>query len=477
MSKSHSPASAAKPVPCGALLLLLVCSGCRRAPDTAEPDPVVVDLPEVTLGSACGPDAEPGPERFVAFDGPPPKNIIMISIDTLRRDRVGRYSGHPHMPFLDARLAESVSLDNMLACANWTLPAVYCVINGHQMIEAGLEPLDPARIEDPTYLSGELPTLASHLQDAGWSTTLVTTAKLLSDQLPTGNGFQDVVFNNAMNAGAVTAATQEALNTLRGRAGDAPWFLHVHFRDPHAAYNPPGRYQGDLEGVDLTPYDPRTRDGVITIGAEMSSLGAAERREVLDNLEQLYAGELKYLDDEMALMWSAWEDSGILSDALVVFWSDHGEQFFEHGGFQHGATLHQEEALAIGAFWAEGLPAAAVVAPTFQTDIPATLLELYGIDMPTSGFPVGAVGADRVRVSVARDKSLRPLFSVDRQGHRLLYRWDGARAYYQTPTDPAETVDRYDAADQNVVCLWEHLTPMLGLVDQTTLGPPVFPGP
>ena len=103
----------------------------------------------------------------------------------------------------------------------------------------------------------------------------------------------------------------------------------------------------------------------------------------------------------------------------------------------------------------------------------------YGITptTPVSGIPLGATGSDRVRVSVGRDKEFRPLFGADRNGHRLLYHWDGTRSYHQTPNDPEETVDLYDASSEDIGCLWEQLLPVVESIDSSTLGPAVSPGP
>ena len=456
--------------------IVLIAMSCRddALDDTSPAAPVV-------LSSACGEPSAPTSSRALSFDGAVPTNLIILSIDTLRRDRVGRYSGGSDTPFLDERLADSVALDDLQACANWTLPGVFCATTGRTMVEAGMEPINPERLDDPTYFDPELATMASWLRDAGWATSLVTTSKLFSTELPSGNGFEDGVFDADMNAAAVADAARTTLASLQERAAasGSPWYLQVHFRDPHGPYNPPAAYQGDLAGVDLSPYDPRTLDGIRAIFSAMDDLTDAERAEVTANLETLYAGELRYLDTQLAMLWRDWSAAGVLDDTLVVIWSDHGEQFFEHSRFQHGATLHQEEARAIGLFWADNLPAAAFTAPTTHTDIPATILDLYGI-LPTealSGVALGATGADRLRVSVARDKDLRPLLGIDRNGHRLLYHWDGDRSYYQTPNDPFEETDRYDASSEDIACLWEQLMPTLEAIDTTEIGAATLPGP
>ena len=198
--------------------LLLLSLACRPkatgAGDTAPADttaPETVPLVPGSLGDACGAEDVPSSEGALSFSGAAPRNLLIISIDTLRKDRVGRYSGGGDTPFLDGLLAESVVLDDLMACANWTLPGVYCAVSGHAMFEAGLEPIDPSRLEQPDYIDPDLGTVASWLNDAGWATSLVTTSKLFSRALPTGNGFEDEVFEADMDAAQVADAARDAL--------------------------------------------------------------------------------------------------------------------------------------------------------------------------------------------------------------------------------------------------------------------------
>jgi hypothetical protein len=182
----------------GMLSLLLL--GCQPTPDDPVEEPVWTTPAPAELGTACGPVEAPGEGRALDFDGAPPANLIIISIDTLRRDRVGRYSGGDDTPFLDSRLASGVALDDLMACANWTLPGVFCAVTGRSMGEAGMEPIDPARLEEVGYFPEEMGTLAGWLAEAGWATALVTTSKLFSAALPTGRGYDEEVFDSDMDA-------------------------------------------------------------------------------------------------------------------------------------------------------------------------------------------------------------------------------------------------------------------------------------
>ena len=203
---------------------ILIALSCRDSvsEDTSAATPTV-------QASACGELSEPTASRALTFTGSIPTNLIIISIDTLRRDRVGRYSGGSNTPFLDERLADSVALDDLRACANWTLPGVFCAVTGRTMAEAGMEPIDPERLEDPTYFDPELETMAGWMSAAGWATSLVTTSKLFSTELPSGNGFETSVFDADMNAAAVADAARTALESLQERAA-VSWYVFFQRR-------------------------------------------------------------------------------------------------------------------------------------------------------------------------------------------------------------------------------------------------------
>lgn len=97
------------------------------ATDTASS---TVTATEASGDTGTGPTTAAVGESALAFLGAPPRHLLMISIDTLRRDQLTRYGGHGNMPFLDGLLDEGVALDDHVACSNWTLHSTVCAMTG-----------------------------------------------------------------------------------------------------------------------------------------------------------------------------------------------------------------------------------------------------------------------------------------------------------------------------------------------------------
>lgn len=423
--------------------------------------------------STCGPISPNTSETALEFSAPP-HHLLAISIDTLRRDHVGYYHTGADTPFLTNLLSESVVLEDFRACANWTLPGMVCAMTGQSTLDLGLEPLTPDKNADPDFLDPNMETLATWLVAAGWQTTLVTSSKLFSHYRSEANGFQQEVFDDDAPADWVV---DQAIDQLQQTQSTENWYLHLHFRDPHAPYNPPIAYQGDLAGVDLSPYDPRTADGVLAIISGLQKPSGPSIKELQPILNTLYTGEVKFLDDQLTRLWQMLNDSGYLEDTLVVLWSDHGEQLLEHEKFQHGQSLHAEEGMIVGAFWAKNLAPLQVEEPYHHPDLAPTLLNALGVDIPDSimGTIIGQAPKDRVRISSAVDATGLPIHAVERNGLRLLYNWDGNSELYDYKTDPSELNDITRANKDNVQCLWDFLKPELASVDQSLAGPPIDP--
>ncbi|MEQ1502365.1 MAG: sulfatase-like hydrolase/transferase [Myxococcota bacterium] len=449
-------------------------AACTHAP--APPDaPLPPDPTATSTGTATSTPGDPGP--LVFSDGRVPRNLLIVSVDTTRRDRVGAWSGLPTTPFLDARLAEGVRLDDHRTCSNWTAPSMLCATTGHDPRDLGFWPStwDPEVADIPD----DLPTLARSLADAGFETTLVTGNPVFSRDFDTAQGFGTVILRDFAPADEIADRAIAQVDALQ--ATGAPWLLHVHFMDPHREYCPPDAYRAGLDALPDIGFDLCTQlNAALAVRDDHDD---AWQGALLDRLHVLYDGELRYFDDTLGRLWAAADDRGALDDTLVVWMTDHGEQQLERGVVDHGFDLFAEENRAGAGFWAKTLAPGAWSGPTLHQDLAVTLEALYGRPIPptATGIPLGQAPADRVRSVFAYsvpDYGV-PQLAVIAGDRALHYAWDGVRAFHRLDVDPAERADAYDPADPEVVALWAALDPEVQRVEALWphLPPPVDPRP
>ncbi len=384
-----------------------------------------------------------------------PKNLIFLSIDTVRRDRVGRYSGGTQTPFLDELMAEGLVLDDHQSCSNWTYPSMICLLAGQDTLDFGFEPTVFYGAPELFPADGEL--LADWLQAAGFQTTMVSASPYLMNTYGTVNGFDTAIGQAEWTAETmVTNAIDAALDF----DNDAPYYLHVHLLDPHAAFDPPELY---IEGnTEFIGYDLSTSLDLNRLVAEWPELDAKRQADALAALYALYDGELRYTDAMIRRLITTLGGTGKLEDTLVVVASDHGEGFFDHQDSQgHGHTLYQEESQGLAFFWsADGVTPVAWGGPTTHADIVPTIYQALGLDPRESftGHVVGTSHVDRVRGLVRYEGDVT-IQAAQRGDWKLLTHWDGSSELYDLATDPTETADRTaDMEDAETLgCLWERI--------------------
>jgi len=430
------------------LLALLALVGCRPAGTDAE----TWDEPDTAAYAEDTVTVDAPPESVLQFEGARPQNLLVISIDTLRRDRIGRY-GRDTMPFLDGLLEEAVVLDDHRSCSNWTFASLICVQTGQTNVDLGLEPATEAHAEGEDLPGSEVPddlvALPTWMQEAGFATSLVTTTRLLSDLSPTGNGFEEIAHEDDARARKVRLMATEAVQPLL--AGEQPWFLRVHFRDPHFPYLAPEEYLDELDELEEWPFDLRTFASLEEVQEAWPTLTPEVQREVLDLIDILYDAEVRYLDDHLALFWSQLEELGALEETLVVFFTDHGEQFYDHGALQHYRDLFDEEAATLGAFWARGLTPTAYAGRTRHSDLVPGIFEALELPLPESvtGSVPGTLSSDEPRLTFFGPRGVvgGPVNTVDLGDLRLFYRWSGDLTLFDRAQDPLQLDDLYGTLD------------------------------
>ncbi|MFZ5476118.1 MAG: sulfatase-like hydrolase/transferase [Myxococcota bacterium] len=424
------------------------------------------------LAACAPPEADPiepaelGPptDTVPSFYGSVPKNVIFVSMDTTRKDLLARYGNEEDLvPFLDGIAETGFALDRHHSCSDWTMPGMLCSVTGLSNVELGFVP-DLNR-PDEAYLPQDTVTLASRLSDAGWRTILVTSNSWFSPDHGSSVGY-DVISrpDNRATANVFAVGIEELRDA---RAAGEPWFLHLHVKEPHVAYNPPDEYLEGLEDLPETPYDLTFSDDHYRAGDDWPEMSEEEREVLLQHLLLRYHGEVRWMNDQLGDAFESLRREGFLEDTLVVFYNDHGEQFWEHGEQTHAYGLNREENDGIGLFWATNIVPETWTGPTVHEDFVPTVLGLLGVETEDTftGYALGTAPEDRAigLLTVARHGVIQ---AVVQDGWKLIYRWSTDEKWlYDTETDPEELVDLHQEGDPKAVELWASLEPLVEQAD------------
>ena len=253
------------------------------------------------------------------------RGVIVVSIDTMRRDHVSVYGyGRRTTPTLEVLASEGVAFEDAVTTAPWTLPA-------HASLLTSLYPSSHGAVDLRRGLPDDVSSLPRLLQQKGFFTQAVVTHLYLSKQYGFGHGFDGHWYNYDARAEQVT---ERAISFLRER-GDRDFFLFLHYYDPHWHYDPPPPYDRTFD----PDYSGETR-GVWWEFKKETADSIAPRD--LQHILALYDGEILYADRQLGRLFGVMREMGIYDKSLVVVTSDHGEEFLEHGGWEHQKTLYEE---------------------------------------------------------------------------------------------------------------------------------------
>jgi len=289
------------------------------------------------------------------------RNVILISIDTLRRDHVGAYGyAKPTTPHLDELSREGILCEDAVSTSSWTLPA-------HLSMLTSVDPGLHGGVDTEHGFNREVPTLAATLRDAGYVTQAVTSHLYVSAVYGLDEGFDHLDFRQDRKA---TSVVNRAVDVL-DRFGDRPLFLFLHFYDPHWHYDPPDRtrqifesaYTGTLTGL-WQDFSKRDRE----------HLSIAD----LEHLLALYDGEIRYTDDELGRLLDHMSQRGLHRGTLLLVTSDHGEEFLDHGSWEHQKTLYEEVIRVPLVVRGPGIRPRREPAQTSLLDVAPTILEWAG---------------------------------------------------------------------------------------------------
>lgn len=266
-------------------------------------------------------------------------DIVLISVDTLRADHMSCYGySRNTSPNMDALAGNGVLFERCYTQSSWTLPAYGSLFTGLYPTEhrAGVKAcaLDWPRQQKEKKKQTEtlalgIPTLAELLKEAGYATGGFYSNPFLHPNSGLDRGFDRYAYYQ----GNARAGVDLSLEWLKRNQG--PAFLFLHLMDPHWPYAPPEPYDTAFSSTplkNLRNYPPDLKR------ARNNKLPKVKKK----LLQDLYDGEIAFTDAQIGRLVQGLKAAGRLENTLLILHSDHGEEFWEHGGFEHGHALYQE---------------------------------------------------------------------------------------------------------------------------------------
>jgi arylsulfatase A-like enzyme len=355
-------------------------------------------------------------------DSPP---VILIVVDTLRADHLGTYGAARFTsPELDAYARRGAVFEHAYAPSPWTLPTMASIYTGLLPSQHGAGAL--LAVDGKVLfarLDGGPPTLGERLHAFGYPTQAVAGNPNLHPRFGMARGFDgyDYRAGDMAHIRRADAIVDRALQWIAGRRG-APFFLFIHFFDPHMNYDPPppvrGRFTDGLPSGRLSlPFaeSARIRAGRVWLSVEEEEFVRAA-----------YDEEIAFVDLQLGRLFATLDTSGLLQRAIVIFTADHGEELWDHNGFEHGHTLYDELLRVPLIVWGPAVQPGRIETPVSSIDLAPTVLDALGAaplaespgvslwPLLTSGaaLPERTLFAERTRYGPDRAAALRWPYKV-----------------------------------------------------------------
>ena len=316
-------------------------------------------------------------------------NIILVAVDTLRADYLSCYGGEVEAPNICSLIEDGGTRFEAFSHASWTKPATATLLTS-------LLPSTHRAIAKPSVLSPDVEMVAEVMQDRGYTTGGVVSNINLADSFGFNQGYDEYYFLGPDYLALAEESSSKLIvyNIVRAvwfkvkpgiRASDfyqdsetvnevaIDWlernaqdrfFLFLHYMDPHDPYF-------------RHPYDGH---GIARVSNQHPS------PEIAEEMRELYKGEIEFLDENFGRFLDKLRALGLYDNTVIALTADHGEEFYDHGGFWHGLTLYDEQIrVPLLVKWANGVEppsAGATDGLARLLDVVPTLIQVSGGDVP-----------------------------------------------------------------------------------------------
>jgi arylsulfatase A-like enzyme len=356
-------------------------------------------------------------------------NIILISIDTLRADHLSLY-GYPRRtsPRLDELAKTGIVFNYAISHAPWTLPSHASLFTSlyapqHQAFLYGFKNLQNFEMEN-RHLPDAFVTLAERLQESGYITSGFAGGAWVSSIVSLDQGFDS--WFESFELGRDISQVSEWFD----RHASASFFLFLHTFEVHDYYN---KFSGrnDSDNQPAKTFYPQYRGKVLDREFDIVKYHGGKGLEYDDIrfIKALYDEQILAVDEELGKLFEELTKRGLDKNTIVIWTSDHGEEFNEHGGIFHGHSLYDELVhVPLIIRYPKGLPQGRTVNKLVRLiDIYPTIMELAGLQLPEGLEGLSLLplirGQENNKERVAfMEESNRLLSGVQTQTAKYIYR-------------------------------------------------------
>ena len=377
---------------------------------------------------------------------PDKPDIILITIDALRADHLGTYGyWRPTSPSIDAFAREAVVVQDAVSQAPYTKASIASLFTG--LFPTAHKAFTTSRPFDKTmtgHVSGALPstdvlsprlkTLAECLTDAGYQTIGINTNPFLIADFGFGRGFAQYEFLTGGDVQVATASsvTSKALVQIDARDQRRPLFLWLHLMEPHSPYTPPDRFRRVFP-----PESPPWTVPAETIPAWIRVDNSTDA----NFYAALYDAEIRSADEALGTFFDGLKQRKLWDRSVVIVTADHGEEFYDHGGFEHNRTLYDEMLHVPLIVKAPGLAPRRLQEQIAEVDLLPTLVARAGGSVPAglSGADVWSVlSGQRHAERYAYAELVGERYALRTREWKLISTLHGSHELYNLTTDPHE---------------------------------------
>ncbi len=371
-------------------------------------------------------------------------NVLLILVDTVRADHLSCYGYERNTtPYIDSLAAAGTIAEMCQGQASWTLPTMTTILSGTPPVVHGA-----GRSSSGFHgISPDVPWLPMVMHQAGYRTAAFFNVMFMNADFGFHRGFQHFDCQGVASGNSLRKAeptVDDFLGWLDTGNQDDPFFAAVHFYDAHIPYKAPepfrsmytdpaysGEY-GDQWGEGITEMMDVNSGEVVPTEADMA------------NLIALYDGEITYTDSQIGRMLAELRSRGLGENTLVIIVGDHGEEFLEHGGIEHGRTLYEETTHVPLIIAGPGFNGGQVISHSVgQLDIAGTIAAVAGIDFLTIDPAVNLaeeIDASReIPASGVLWRTNGDLVSIVSNGNKIIWSVeDDSLEAYNLVLDPGE---------------------------------------